>query len=122
MGEVRLMAQFLVVDDEPIIAMTIADWLEDLGHGAVGPVADLPTALALAEQPLDAAILDVSLGAQTTLSVARRLAERGLPFLVATGHNPANIDAAFANGQVLSKPFGFESFRHAVERLLRRDP
>ncbi len=116
------MAQILVVDDEPIIAMTIADWLDDLGHSVVGPVADLPTALALVEQPLDAAILDISLGMDTTVSVARRLAELGAPFVVATGHDPAMMDPAFATGLFLAKPFGFESFRRVVERLLSGAP
>ena len=114
------MAQILVVDDETIIAVTVADWLDDLGHSVVGPVADLPAALALAEQPLDAAILDVSLGAATTVSVARRLAERGVPFAVCTGHDSGSIDAVFGQGLLLPKPFGFETFRQAVERLLQR--
>jgi CheY-like chemotaxis protein len=111
------MAQILVVDDEPIIAVTIADWLDDLGHTVVGPVADLSTALALVEQPLDAAILDISLGSDTTVSVARRLTVLGVPFVVASGHDPAMMDAAFANGVFLPKPFGFESFRRVVERV-----
>ncbi|HXT07113.1 MAG TPA: hypothetical protein VN715_09275 [Roseiarcus sp.] len=46
------MARFLVVDDEPIIAMTIAEWLTDLGHTVLGPAADLASALRLRELPL----------------------------------------------------------------------
>lgn len=113
------MPNILVVDDEPIIAVTIADWLDDLGHVVVGPAADVPNALALAEQPLDAAILDISLGRETTRAVALRLAERGVPFAVATGHDAGSIDAAFAQRPLLSKPFGFETFRKVVDRLLR---
>jgi CheY-like chemotaxis protein len=117
--EGHLMAQILVVDDEPIIAVTVADWLDDLGHSVIGPASSLPAALALAEQPLDAAILDISLGAEKTVAVAQRLIDRGAPFAVATGHDPADIDAVFAKGILLPKPFGFETFRNVVERLLQ---
>jgi CheY-like chemotaxis protein len=112
------MARILVVDDEPIIAMTVAEWLADLGHVAVGPAADLACATALAEQPVDAAILDISLGPQTTAELAERLAARGVPFAVATGHDSEAVRGAFARGVLLPKPFTFETFRHAVERLL----
>ena len=112
------MAKILVVDDEPLIAMTIGDWLNDLGHEVVGPANDLGAALSLCEAPLDGAILDVSLGSRTTEAVAARLAERGLPFAVASGHDVASTPAAFAAGLPLPKPFGFETFRHLVQRLL----
>jgi CheY-like chemotaxis protein len=112
------MARLLVVDDEPIIAMTIADWLTDLGHTVLGPASDLASALALAEEELDAAILDISLGSQTTVSLALRLIERGAPFAVATGHAPETINQAFSQGLILSKPFGYETFRCVVARLL----
>jgi len=113
-----LMAQILVIDDEPIVAMAVGVWLADLGHTVVGPAMDLATALALAEQAVDAVILDISLGAHTTAALALRLAEQGVPFAVATGHDAATTDPAFAKGLLLAKPFGFEAFRHVVERLL----
>ncbi len=112
------MAQILVVDDEPIIAMTVCDWLGDLGHTALGPATDLATALTLTEGAPDAVILDVSLGAQTTVAVARRLLELGVPFAVASGHDRNTMDPAFAAGLPLPKPFGFETFRRVIEQLL----
>lgn len=112
------MASILVVDDEPIIAMTMGDWLADLGHQVLGPATDYAGALAFAEQALDAAILDVSLGAQTTIAIARRLSDRGVPFAVASGHDAQTMDPAFSTGLLLPKPFGFEAFRRIVERLL----
>jgi CheY-like chemotaxis protein len=112
------MARILVADDEPLIAMSIADWVVDLGHEVVGPATDLATALSLAEEPIDAAILDVSLRDQTSVAVAQRLAERGVPFAVASGHDFVSLDPEFAAGLSLPKPFGFEAFRQVVERLL----
>jgi len=112
------MARILVVDDEPIIAMTMAEWLADLGHVVVGPASDLNEAMTLCEAALDAALLDVSLGAHTAEAVAARLAERSVPFAVVSGHDSASTPPAFARGLSLPKPFGFEAFRQLVERLL----
>jgi CheY-like chemotaxis protein len=112
------MAKILVVDDEPIIAMTMADWLGDLGHEVVGPASDLAEALPLCDAPLDAAVLDVSLGSRTTEEVAARLAARSVPFAVASGHDAGSLHAAFSGGLALPKPFGFETFRLTMERLL----
>jgi CheY-like chemotaxis protein len=112
------MAKILVVDDEPIIAMTMGDWLSDLGHDVVGPAGDLDEALALGDVAIDAAILDVSLGQRTTEALAERLVARGVPFAVASGHDAAFINSVFARGLPLPKPFGFETFRKTVEALL----
>jgi CheY-like chemotaxis protein len=112
------MARILVADDEPLIAMSIADWLADLGHSVDGPAASLTEALALVEGPIEAAILDVTLLDKTSLPVARRLLARGVPFAVATGHDVASLDEVFSAGLPLPKPFGFESFRQTVEKLL----
>jgi CheY-like chemotaxis protein len=117
----RHMAQILVVDDEPLIAMTMGDWVTDLGHEAVGPAIGLEEALSMCEAArLDAAILDVSLGPVTTEAVAVRLFERGVPFAVASGHDAASLSSVFARGAHLSKPYGFEAFRRMVEILLAR--
>jgi CheY-like chemotaxis protein len=112
------MARILVVDDEPFIAMMAEDWLDELGHEVVGPATDLAGALALAEQPLDGAILDVSLGAEKCYPVATRLAERGIPYALATGHATEALDKGFENALKLQKPYGFEGFCKVLDELL----
>lgn len=114
------MARFLVVDDELLIAMLAQDWLEELGHETLGPAHDLPTALKLAQEPMDAAILDVSLGADKSFEVARRLQAAGVPFAFATGHAPEPFLEEFGNSLTLAKPFSFEAFRSVVEELAQR--
>src|ERR1700761_7734577 len=105
------MARILVIDDEPLIAMAVSDWLADLGHEVVGPAADRASALALVEQPIDAAILDVTLGKDDSAPVARRLIDKKVPFAVASGHEVRSLEQPFASGLELPKPFGFENFR-----------
>ena len=111
------MARILIVDDEPLIAMMAGDWLDELGHAAVGPAHDLDGALALAERDLDAAILDLTLGAHESYPVAVRLRERGVPFAFATGHGREYLKPDFRDAPQLSKPFEFETFRSIVEAL-----
>ncbi len=114
------MARFLIVDDEPLIAMLAQDWLEELGHQALGPAHDLQSALKLAQEPMDAAILDVSLGADKSFEVARRLRANAIPFAFATGHAPGPVGFEFADALTLAKPFSFDAFRGVVAQLAQR--
>ena len=100
------MARILVIDDEPLIAMAVSEWLADLGHVVVGPAADLASALALAEEPIDAAILDVSLGKDDSAPVARRLIDKKIPFAVASGHEVEN-----SQGTVCIRPCAAQTLR-----------
>ncbi len=111
------MARILIVDDEPLIAMMAEDWLDELGHAAVGPAHDLDGALALVDRDLDAAILDLTLGGQESYPVAERLREIGIPFAFATGHGREYLKPDFRDAPQLSKPFEFETFRLVVEAL-----
>jgi CheY-like chemotaxis protein len=57
----------------------------------VGPAGSLDEAMrlakaAIAADGLDAAILDINLGGQNSFPVADILAERGIPFIYATGY------------------------------------
>lgn len=113
------MARVLIVDDEPLIAMLAQDWLEDLGHETVGPAHDLKTALALTQEPMDAAILDVSLGAEKSYEIARRLTAHSIPFAFATGHAPGEAKE-FAGALTLPKPYSFETFSDVVSTLVQR--
>jgi DNA-binding response OmpR family regulator len=113
------MARILIVDDEPLIAMLAQDFLEDLGHEPVGPAHDLQTALSLTSEQIDAAILDVSLGASKSFDVARRLQAHAIPFAFATGA-PEPLDGEFHGALTLPKPFNFETFRLVIDALVKR--
>jgi CheY-like chemotaxis protein len=62
------MASVLLVEDESLIRMMIADMLAELGHSLAGEANDLQSGLSLASTPgIDAAILDIQLGAQALI-------------------------------------------------------
>ena len=76
----------LVVEDEPFIAFDIADAIESAGGLVVGPATSVREALTLiAEEPVEAAILDVNLPDGDVGPVIACLADRSAAMVVHTG-------------------------------------
>ena len=68
----------LIVEDEPLIAMMLEDFLESLGHSIHATCETVADALAQASKGgFDLAILDVNLGGQTAWPIAHMLREQG---------------------------------------------
>jgi CheY-like chemotaxis protein len=110
-------ARILVVEDEPLIAMLLADWLKDLGCETLGPAHSVAEALTLINSAApDAAIIDVSLKNEQGYPVADALRTRGIPFVFATGHGDA-VATRYAGTPVLAKPFDFERFKDILAPL-----
>ena len=65
----------------------------------------------------DAAVLDLNLGGETSVSVADALAARGIPFLVATGYGAAGLPAHLKHIPVLPKPYDPADLTVAIDRL-----
>jgi DNA-binding response OmpR family regulator len=111
--------RILVVDDEPLIAAMLADWIAELGHEPVGPASSEQSARALIEAgPLNAAILDVSLQSGDSFALAQACRERALPFAFATGHGRTALPLEFADAAVLAKPFDFQTVSALLSALL----
>ena len=113
------MARILIVEDEPLIAMMLEEWLTELSHTPVGPTGSVKKALAVVDQGgFDAAILDVNLAGQRCEPVATALAALGLPFAFATGDSISSLDPRFADRPSLSKPYDFKAVSQVVALLL----
>ncbi|MEO0031763.1 MAG: hypothetical protein RIS94_1521 [Pseudomonadota bacterium] len=107
----------LVVEDEFIVAAMLADIIEDEGAEVLGPAGSLAEALELAGRDgIDAAVLDWNLGGEPGAPVARALAARGVPFVIATGYG--GVEDEFAHITVLSKPYAPGRVIEALARLL----
>jgi CheY-like chemotaxis protein len=118
------MPRILVLDDEPLIAMMVQNWLAELHCETIGPVYSVASALALLEGvTLDGALLDLSLrNNETCYAVASALRARDVPFVFATGYDDPLIDAQFKDTLILSKPFEYEAVKAAVSRLRSEEP
>jgi PAS domain S-box-containing protein len=103
----------MVVEDEALVALVLADQLAELGLSVVGPCSSVAEAKAVADGgDFEAAILDVNLGGELVYPVADLLSSRGIPFVFVTGYGRESIDRRFADTPVLEKP---------VERELLED-
>lgn len=108
----------LIVEDEPLIAMMLEDFLETLGHKVVGSCDSVDSALELIEAGgFDVAILDVSLkDGRKVWPVADRLVETGTPFVLATGGHVEPPPVEHADAPVLPKPYTIDAIDPALDR------
>lgn len=110
----------LIVEDEPLIAMMLEDFLDSLGHTVAGTCDTLAAALdRVDEGGFDIAIIDVNLNGERVWPVADRLAERGVPYVLATGGHIDPPPEAHASVPVLSKPFTLDAIEPALEQACR---
>ena len=95
----------MVVEDEALVALSLHDFLSELGYSVVGPVGRVAEALRILNQgPVDAAILDVNLAGEFVYPLAELLRTRNIPFVFATGYSSESIDPRFGDISVLQKP------------------
>jgi DNA-binding NarL/FixJ family response regulator len=105
----------LIVEDHPLIALTLADTLESSGHQVIGPAPDSTQALELArrEQP-HMAFVDVDLESKGAgLEVARELHAKLIPVVLTTGQINAARACECAVG-LLCKPYDLADVAQTV--------
>ena len=109
----------LIVEDEPLIAMMLEDFLDVLGKQTVATADTVATALdALGAGGVDAAILDVNLrGGEKSTAVAEALAKADIPFVFATGGGSDGVDERFRDRPRLQKPFTMDGVEKVLEGL-----
>jgi DNA-binding response OmpR family regulator len=106
----------LIVEDEPLIALEIAQALRSAG-ASVLTAATLDEGLRLAEQDgVAAAILDLILGANDGAQLCARLRERGIPFVIYSGRT--EVPASCKAGALVSKPAHPEALLQALASVL----
>ena len=110
----------LVAEDDPVIALGLAERLRTLGHEPVGPVNDGEQALAMAKKSLpDLYLFDIEMPNLDGLAAAVRLANEGLrrPVVVITGvDDPTLVERSFASGvsAYLTKPVDARELEAAI--------
>ena len=111
--------RILIVEDEPLISMTMEDTLHDLGHDTVGPVASKAEALADAER-VEVAFVDVRLSdGSTGPEIAACLHAQGVTVIFTTANHEMIINSTAALG-FLKKPYHASDVAAALHYVLAR--
>ena len=109
----------LIVEDEPLIAIDIAQALTS-AHASVVVAATLQDGLRLAEHPtLSAAVVDLILGQDDAAVLFKRLTARGVPCIIYTGH--VDIPAGCTPSAIVRKPARTDALLRALAQVLARD-
>lgn len=109
--------RIMVVEDDPIIGMDIAEILRARGAEVLGPFTTVAQAVQALRDAPDIVVLDVNLGHETADDVASQLSRTAIPFVVLSGHmDPGELDVVFQDAPIISKPFAEEDLvRHVIE-------
>jgi DNA-binding response OmpR family regulator len=110
----------LLVEDEVMIRMMVADMLQELGYTIAGEAGDIDEAVRLVQATdFDIAILDVNVNGKVISPVAEAVQLRGRPFVFATGYGSQGLPAKFRDRPTLQKPFQIETLARAIEATLK---
>ena len=119
--KVHRAAVILFVDDDPLIAMSTTEMLEDLGHRVIGANSGLHALDILkSEQQIDLMMTDHVMPGMTgiELAAASRQVRPSLPILLATGYAELP-EGAQLDLPRLAKPYHQDELRDRLEQLLR---
>jgi PAS domain S-box-containing protein len=112
-------ARVLIVEDAVLLALELETGLSEAGATVIGPAYELAEAMALLDQPIDAAVLDANLNGRSVAPVAQVLSDRGVPFVFATGYGEAGGPPAGFDAPIIRKPYDVTQVAAAVAMLLK---
>jgi DNA-binding response OmpR family regulator len=112
--------RILIVEDEPLIAMMLEDFVDALGHVPAGTADCIATAQPLVELgAFDLAILDVNLrGGERIWSLADRVKAAGKPYVIASGGQTDPFPDAHLDAPLLAKPYTIDGVKAAIDGLV----
>jgi CheY-like chemotaxis protein len=114
--------RLLVVEDESLVALMMADQVVELGYTVVGPAFSLAEARQLAASAsIDGALLDLNLDGVLSHEIADIFTRRQIPFALITGYSDVPLDT-FENVNVLHKPFLPVELAHVIKAVLAKPP
>jgi len=108
----------LVLEDEFLIALETEHLIESCGCVVVGPVSSVAGGIAAVQQTeLDGAVLDINVRDERVWPVAELLDHQGIPFVLASGYDLAEVPPQFRDRPLLRKPLMLNDLRLALDSI-----
>jgi DNA-binding response OmpR family regulator len=113
--------QVLVCEDEPLLALDLEESIRGTGAEVIGPFRSQAHARdVMARMTPDGAVLDINLLHGYCVDLARELGRRGVPFVVVSVIDPAELPEINAlAADWLRKPAIFEEVADRLWELMR---
>jgi CheY-like chemotaxis protein len=120
---VQLLRTCLVVEDNLFIALDAEDMLRSIGGGKVVLASSIAEAqAAIVGEKFSFALLDVNLGSDNSLPIARALIAKGVPFALGTGYGEAlALPDTMTSTTIVSKPYHRIALMKALVGMMRRE-
>ena len=112
----------LIVEDDCVTAMDLAETLSAAGAQIVGPAGSIESAFELLrDRPqLDIALLDIEVEGVFVFDVADELVKRAVPIVFTTGYERSEIPVRFGAARHCEKPIGIAAIARALSDELAR--
>ena len=111
-------AKLLVVEDDVLVRMLLADMLCEIGYTVAAEAASVDEALeATRKTDFDFAILDADLKGRSVSPVADALVARDIRFVFITGYGDHGL-SAYRDRPTLRKPFQMDALQRALQERL----
>jgi CheY-like chemotaxis protein len=111
-------AKLLVVEDDVLVRMLLADMAGELGYTVAAEAASIDEALeATRKTDFDLAILDVDLKGRSVSPVADALVARDIGFVFVTGYDDHGL-FPYRDRPTLRKPFQIDALRRCCKSAL----
>ena len=97
--------RLLIVEDEFLLAMELADAVEEMGAEIAALTGRLSEAMEAADALIDGALIDVQLGNEKSFPLVEKLNAAGIPLILMTGYDVNVLPEAMRQHPRLTKPF-----------------
>jgi CheY-like chemotaxis protein len=116
-GQPAKQAKLLVVEDDALIRMLLADMLSEIGYTVAAEAASIDEALeATRNSDFDLALLDADLKGRSVSPVADALVARDIGFVFVTGSDHGIF--AYRDRPTLRKPFQIDALKRCCTSAL----
>jgi CheY-like chemotaxis protein len=113
----------LLVEDETLIGMMLAEIVKDLGHLIVAEAANIQAAMSLAETGrFDLALLDINIAGVLITPVVHILDRRNVPIIFVSGYTNQTMPAELKGRLLVEKPFSQDTLLDAINRAIGQAP